>query len=193
MAMTCISAIFASSNSKNTQTTTNTNNCHPLGDGFFVPTHLLYLSGMEVLGDEYYMQQALKEAQKAYDEDEVPVGAVVVQDGKIIARGHNQVELLNDATAHAEILAITSAFAFMGAKYLPDATLYVTLEPCLMCAGALYWSKIGRVVFGAYDVKNGYQHITKDQSPFHVKTELVGGVLEADCSFIIQSFFRAKR
>jgi tRNA(adenine34) deaminase len=193
MAMMCIFAIFASSNFKNTQTTTNTNNCHPLGDGFFVPTHLLYLSGMEVPGDEYFMQQALKEAQKAYDADEVPVGAVVVQDGKIIARGHNQVELLNDATAHAEILAITSAFAFMGAKYLPDATLYVTLEPCLMCAGALYWSKIGRVVFGAYDVKNGYQHITKEKSPFHVKTELLGGVLEADCSFIIQSFFRAKR
>ena len=148
---------------------------------------------MEVQSDEYYMQQALKEAQKAYDADEVPVGAIVVQDGQIIARGHNQVELLNDATAHAEILAITSAFAFMGAKYLPNATLYVTLEPCLMCAGALYWSKIGRIVFGAYDPKNGYQHITKESAPFHVKTELVGGILEADCSFLIQSFFRAKR
>jgi len=158
-----------------------------------VPVHLLYLSPMEIQDNEYYMQQALKEAQKAYDADEVPVGAIVVQEGKIIARAHNQVELLNDATAHAEILALTAAFAFMGAKYLPDATLYVTLEPCLMCAGALYWSKIGRIVFGAYDAKNGYQHITKDLSPFHVKTTLIGGVLEADCSFIIQSFFRSKR
>ncbi len=148
---------------------------------------------MEQRSDEFYMQQAMNEAQKAYDADEVPVGAVVVVQDKIIARGHNQVELLNDATAHAEILALTSAFSYMGAKYLPDATLYVTLEPCLMCAGALYWSKIGRIVFGAYDQKNGYRHFTHETSPFHPKTTLVGGVMEADCSFIIQSFFRSKR
>lgn len=148
---------------------------------------------MESRSDEYYMQQALNEAQKAYDADEVPVGAIVVVNDKIISRGHNQVELLNDATAHAEILALTSAFGYMGAKYLPDATLYVTLEPCLMCAGALYWSKIGRIVFGAYDQKNGYKHITQEASPFHPKTVLVGGIMEADCSFIIQSFFRSKR
>jgi tRNA(adenine34) deaminase len=148
---------------------------------------------MEPRSDEYYMQLALNEAQKAYDADEVPVGALVVVNDKIISRAHNQVELLNDATAHAEILALTAAFSYMGAKYLPDATLYVTLEPCLMCAGALYWSKIGRIVFGAYDQKNGYQHITQETSPFHPKTTILGGVMDADCSFIIQSFFRSKR
>ena len=109
--------------------------------------------------DTHFMQQALKEAMLAYEADEVPVGAVVVINDKIIARGHNQVELLTDATAHAEILAITSAFNFLGTKYLPEATLYVTIEPCLMCCGALYWSKIGRIVYGASDEKNGYKHI----------------------------------
>src|ERR1700719_6085 len=105
--------------------------------------------------DEYYMQQALKEAQQAYDEDEVPIGAVIVLNNKIIARGHNQTERLTDCTAHAEIIALTSAFNYLGSKYLPEAAIYVTIEPCLMCAGALYWSKIGRVVFGAEDEKNG--------------------------------------
>lgn len=139
------------------------------------------------------MQQALNEAQKAFDADEVPVGAVVVMNNKIISRAHNQVELLNDATAHAEILALTAAFNYLGAKYLPDASLYVTVEPCLMCAGALYWSKIGRIVYGASDPKNGYRHHTKTAGPFHPKTELVSGVLEADCAFMMQSFFRNKR
>jgi tRNA(adenine34) deaminase len=148
---------------------------------------------MQEHNDEYYMQQALNEAQKAFDADEVPVGAVVVMNNKIIARGHNQVELLNDATAHAEILALTAAFNFMGAKYLPEASLYVTLEPCLMCAGALYWSKIGRVVYGASDAKNGYRFHTKEAGPFHPKTIVEFGVLEADCAFLIQSFFRNKR
>ncbi|MDE3236831.1 MAG: nucleoside deaminase [Bacteroidota bacterium] len=143
--------------------------------------------------DEYFMQQALKEAEEAFDKDEVPVGAVVVVDNKIIARGHNQVELLNDATAHAEILALTSAFSFLGAKYLPEATLYVTLEPCLMCCGALYWSKIGRIVYGASDPKNGYQHLTKEHWPFHPKTVLTHGILEAECSFLMKSFFKNKR
>ncbi len=148
---------------------------------------------MEIPTDEYFMQQALKEAQLAYDADEVPVGAVVVMHNKIIARGHNQVELLTDATAHAEIIALTSAFNLLGAKYLPDATLYVTLEPCLMCCGALYWSKIGKIVYGASDEKNGFKHITKETWPFHPKTELVKGVLEADCAHLMRSFFKSKR
>jgi tRNA(adenine34) deaminase len=148
---------------------------------------------MQELNDEHFMQEALKEAQKAYDADEVPVGAIVVMNNKIIARGHNQVELLNDATAHAEILAITSAFNFLGAKYLPDATLYVTLEPCLMCAGALYWGKIGRIVYGASDPKNGYLHHTKEPGPFPSKIEITKGIMEAECAFLIQSFFRERR
>src|SRR3979411_1290359 len=109
---------------------------------------------------EYFMSQAIKEAHKALDSDEVPVGAVVVMQDKIIARGYNQVEKLNDATAHAEIIALTSAFNFLGSKYLPEAALYVTVEPCLMCSGAMYWSKLARVVWGTDDEKNGYRHIT---------------------------------
>lgn len=148
---------------------------------------------MQTLNHEYFMQQALKEAQLAFDADEVPVGAVVVMNNQIIARAHNQVELLNDSTAHAEILALTSAYSALGAKYLPEATLYVTVEPCLMCCGAIYWGKLGRIVFGASDEKNGYKHLTKEQWPFHPKTELISGVLEADCAFLMRSFFRAKR
>ena len=110
--------------------------------------------------DEYYMMLALKEARKAFDEDEVPVGAIIVMNEKVIARGYNQVEKLNDPTAHAEIIALTSAFNFLGAKYLPDATIYISVEPCLMCAGALYWSKIGRIVYGASDEKNGFKKTT---------------------------------
>jgi len=148
---------------------------------------------MEFRDDIYFMREALKEAMLAYEKDEVPVGAIVVMDQKIISRGHNQVELLNDSTAHAEILALTSAYNMMGAKYLPEATLYVTLEPCLMCCGALYWGKIGRIVYGASDRKNGYDHFLKGGWPFHPKTELVKGVLESDCAFLLQSFFRDKR
>lgn len=139
------------------------------------------------------MKQALAQARKAFGEDEVPVGAVVVQDGKIIARGYNQVEKLNDCTAHAEIIALTSAFNFLGSKYLPEATIYITVEPCVMCAGALYWSKIGRIVYGASDEKNGYLHVTGATSPFHPKTELVRGVLQEDCAELMRSFFRQKR
>ena len=112
--------------------------------------------------DEQYMRQAMKEAQKAFDEDEVPVGAVIVQSNRIIARGHNQVEKLNDSTAHAEIIALTAAFNFLGSKYLPDAVLYVTIEPCVMCSGALYWSKIGKVIYGAKDEKNE-QNIVRNE------------------------------
>jgi len=143
--------------------------------------------------DIYFMQQALKEAVLAYEADEVPVGAVVVINNKIISRGHNQVELLNDSTAHAEILALTSAYNFLGAKYLPEATLYVTVEPCLMCCGALYWSKIGRIVYGTSDDKNGFKHITKENWPFHPKTELTKGILEDECAQLMRSFFKSKR
>ena len=139
------------------------------------------------------MKQALIQAQKAYEEDEVPVGAVIVLNDKIIARGYNQVEKLNDCTAHAEVIALTSAFNYLGSKYLPDATIYVTVEPCLMCAGGLYWSKIGRIVYGASDEKNGYLHITKENWPFHPKTELVSGVLKDECAELMKSFFRQKR
>ncbi len=143
--------------------------------------------------DEQYMQQALLEAQKAFDADEVPVGAVMVMNNKIIARAHNQVELLNDSTAHAEILALTTAYSFLGSKYLPEATLYVTLEPCLMCSGALYWSKIGKIVFGANDDKNSYRKCTGNNNPFHPKTFLVGGILQEDCAVLMKQFFKNKR
>ncbi len=143
--------------------------------------------------DEQYMRLALREAATAYENDEVPVGAILVIGEKIIARSHNQVELLNDSTAHAEILSLTTAYNALGSKYVPDATLYVTLEPCLMCTGALHWSKIGRIVFGASDDKNGYRKYTGDTNPFHPKTELVGGVLEEECGALLKSFFKAKR
>jgi tRNA(adenine34) deaminase len=145
------------------------------------------------MSDEQYMQQAIKEAQKAFDNDEVPVGAIVVMNDRIISRGYNQVELLNDSTAHAEILALTSAYNSLGSKYLPDATLYVTLEPCLMCSGALYWSKIGKIVFGAFDEKNGYKKTTGDNNPFHPKTIITGGILAEECGKMMIDFFKAKR
>ena len=143
--------------------------------------------------DEYFMMQALKEAKKTYEEEEIAIGAVVVMNERIIARGHNMTERLNDPTAHAEMIALTSAFNLLGSKYLPDAILYVTIEPCLMCAGALYWSKIGKVVFGAEDEKNGYKKTTQANWPFHPKTELVRGVLKDDCAQLIKDFFKNKR
>jgi tRNA(adenine34) deaminase len=150
---------------------------------------------MEILPntDEYFMQQALKDAQKAFDEDEVPVGAIVVQDNKIIGRGYNMVEKLCDATAHAELIAITAASNFLNSKYLQKCTLYVTLEPCHMCAGALYWSKIGRIVFGASDEKHGFKSFYKTTNPFHPKTEIKFGVMELECADIMKRFFKAKR
>jgi tRNA(adenine34) deaminase len=148
---------------------------------------------LSIPDDQYFMQQALVQARMAFEANEVPVGAVVVLQNRIIARGHNQVEQLTDATAHAEMLAITSAFHALGAKYLPDATLYVTLEPCLMCCGALFWGKIGRVVFGAPDPKNGFKSKTAPHWPLHPKTELVGGVLEVECAALMTAFFRNKR
>ena len=149
----------------------------------------MYLTG----SDEYFMQFALKEARYAFEEEEVPVGAVVVVQNKIISRGHNQVERLNDATAHAEMIALTAAFNYIGSKYITDAALYVTLEPCLMCCGAMYWGKLGRVVYGASDEKNGFKHITGNNWPFHPKTELVKGVLEEECAQLMKDFFKARR
>ena len=143
--------------------------------------------------DEEYMQLAIKEAQRAFEEDEVPVGAIVVMNGRVIAKGYNQVEKLTDSTAHAEIIALTAAFNFLGGKYLPDATLYVTVEPCLMCSGALYWSKIGKIVYGAEDEKNGYRRVAGNNSPFHPKTALVGGILKEECAQLMKDFFKAKR
>jgi len=143
--------------------------------------------------DQRFMREAIKQAREAYDRDEVPVGAVVVWQNKIIARGHNQVELLKDSTAHAEMIALTSAFSEVGSKYLPEATLYVTLEPCLMCCGAMYWSKIGRIVYGAADVKNGYRKTTGTQHPFHPKAEIIEGVLSDECAQLMKDFFAAKR
>lgn len=146
-----------------------------------------------IFDDDYFMKEALREAQLAYDADEVPVGAVVVWGTKIIARGHNQTEQLTDSTAHAEMIALTSAFNSIGSKYLPEATLYVTLEPCLMCCGALYWSKIGRIVYGASDAKNGYQKTTGENWPFHPKTQLSNGILANECAQLMKDFFAAKR
>jgi tRNA(adenine34) deaminase len=141
---------------------------------------------------ESFMRQALVQAQRAFDVDEVPVGAVVVMHGKIIAKAYNQVQLLKDVTAHAEILAITSACEQLQEKYLTEATLYVTLEPCLMCAGALYWNKIGHIVFGASDDKNSYRRVS-EKNPFHPSTTLTGGILAAECAALMTDFFKAKR
>ena len=136
------------------------------------------------------MKEALKEAIAAFEADEVPVGAVVMCNNRIIARAHNLTERLTDVTAHAEMQAITSASNFLGAKYLQDCTLYVTLEPCAMCAGALFWSQMGKVVYGAADEKRGF---TKMGGQLHPKTEVVGGVMANDCSDLMVEFFRKKR
>jgi tRNA(adenine34) deaminase len=141
------------------------------------------------MDDEHFMKQALKEAQRAAAADEVPIGAVIVIQNKIIGRGYNQVETLNDSTAHAEIIALTSAFNFLGSKYLPEATIYVTIEPCAMCCGALYWSKIGKLVYGADDPKHG----AVSQVPLHPKTEIIGNIYAEDCIAMMQNFFRKKR
>lgn len=137
------------------------------------------------------MLAALEEARIAAEHDEVPIGAVVVCGGRIIARAHNLTETLTDVTAHAEMQAITSAAAYLGGKYLTDCTLYVTVEPCLMCAGALGWSQISRVVYGATDEKRGFH--TFCTAPFHKKTQVIAGVLEEQCADLITTFFRKKR
>jgi len=146
---------------------------------------------MELYSDIYFMNEAFKEAQKAFDLDEVPVGAIIVAENKIIARGHNLTEQLNDVTAHAEMQTITSAANYIGGKYLNDCTLYVTLEPCLMCAGALHWAHITKIVYGASDDKKGFSKI--NQPVLHPKTVVVKGVLEEQCSRILKDFFQKKR
>jgi tRNA(adenine34) deaminase len=144
-----------------------------------------------VLSDEYFMNEALKEAQKAFELEEVPVGAVVVNQNRIIARGHNMTQQLNDVTAHAEMIAITSASNYLGAKYLVDCTLFVTLEPCVMCASALKWAQLDKLVFAATDPKEGFSRL-KEQI-LHKKTELIPGILEEQASLLLKEFFRKQR
>jgi tRNA(adenine34) deaminase len=147
--------------------------------------------------DKRYMQLAIKEAVFAMSQDEVPIGCVIVCQGQVIARGYNLVEKLHDFTAHAEMQAFTSASEFLGGKSLDECTLYVTLEPCVMCAGAAYNTRIGRIVFGAFDEKRGFSkfgnHADNDQSIVHPKCEVVGGVLEEECAALLKDFFRRKR
>ncbi|MBR5810232.1 MAG: nucleoside deaminase [Bacteroidales bacterium] len=140
---------------------------------------------------EKYMFDALREAQRAAAEDEVPIGAVIVCQGRIIAKGHNMTERLNDPTAHAEMIAITAATEAVGGKYLNDCTLYVTVEPCPMCAGALAWSQIGKVVYGASDPKRGFSRFSP--SLMHPKTEIVSGIMAEECGNIVSEFFQRKR
>jgi len=144
-------------------------------------------------GDEPLMRRAIQEATRAFEKDEVPVGAIIVIGNQIIGRGHNQVELLNDSTAHAEIIAITAAAQYHNSKYLPEATVYIALEPCIMCAGALFWSKVGRVVYGASDAKNGYRSCCGGKNPFHPKTSICSGLLADECGALMTDFFRKKR
>ena len=144
-----------------------------------------------IFTDNYFMKEALKEALKALDKDEVPVGAIIVCQNKIIARAHNLTETLNDVTAHAEMQVFTAATNSIGGKYLTDCTLFVTLEPCVMCAGAAYWTQISRIVFGASDSKRGYSLISTPL--LHPKTIVNKGILEHDCSAIIKEFFKKKR
>ena len=141
--------------------------------------------------DEFFMGEALKEAQRAFQLEEVPVGAVIVAENRIIARAHNLTEQLHDVTAHAEMQAITSAANAIGGKYLKDCTLYVTLEPCIMCAGALAWSQITKIVFGASDLKKGFQSVP--QTILHPKTQVLAGVLAQDCEKILLDFFQSRR
>ena len=146
---------------------------------------------MEIFNHDYFMREALKEAKKAFALDEVPVGAVIVCDNKVIARGHNLTERLNDPTAHAEMQAFTAATNFLGGKYLDQCTLYVTLEPCVMCAGASYWTQIGAIVFGATDEKKGFRNISS--KIIHPRTVLTGGIMEGECANLMRSFFQNKR
>lgn len=143
-----------------------------------------------IFTNEYFMAKALQEAQIAFDKDEIPVGAIVVVNNRLIAKSHNLTELLNDVTAHAEMQAITAAANYIGGKYLTNCTLFVTLEPCQMCAGALYWSQISKIVIGATDEKRGYKTLG---TQLHPKTEVIFGVLEVECKALMQKFFKNKR
>lgn len=144
-----------------------------------------------VTQDEFFMNEALKEASKALKLDEIPIGAVIVSNGRIIGRGHNLTEQLNDVTAHAEMLAFTAAANYLGGKYLKDCTLYVTMEPCVMCAGASYWTQISRIVYGARDPQRGFSRLT--QPITHPKTVITGGLKEAECSHMVRQFFAERR
>ncbi|HWZ17132.1 MAG TPA: nucleoside deaminase [Mucilaginibacter sp.] len=141
--------------------------------------------------DEFFMNEAIREAKLALAEDEIPIGAIVVCKGQIIGRGHNLTERLNDVSAHAEMQALTAAANFIGGKYLQDCTLYVTLEPCVMCAGASYWFQLSRIVFGAYDTKLGFGRL--NQKITHPKTVITGGIHENECAELVRGFFRSKR
>lgn len=143
------------------------------------------------MNDERFMREAISEARKALAQDEIPIGAVVVANGMIIGRGHNLTETLHDVTAHAEMQAITAAAEWLGGKYLDQCTLYVTVEPCVMCAGAIAWSQLGRLVFGATDEKRGYQRYAPNA--LHPKTEVASGILADECSTIMKEFFKSKR
>lgn len=145
---------------------------------------------MEPFDDVYFMKKALVEAQTAFDKGEVPVGAIIVLNGQIIARAHNLTETLNDVTAHAEMQAYTAASDYLGGKYLKDCVLYVTLEPCQMCAGASYWAQIGKIVYGASEPKLGFSVLN---TRLHPKTKVIKGVLENECSFLLKKFFAEKR
>lgn len=173
--------------------------CHLSGWLFFcfqIP-QIVYLrampisDGFGIFSEEYFMRKALQEAELAYEENEVPIGAVVVSQNQIIGRGHNQVERLTDATAHAEMLAITAASDYLGSKFLDDCTLFVTVEPCAMCAGALRWVRVGRIVFGTREPKFGYSQFS--ESLVHPKTEIVSGILAEDCSNLMRTFFQSRR
>jgi len=146
---------------------------------------------IEVYNDQYFMKEALKEAHKAFDNDEVPIGAIIVCNNKIIARAHNMTEKLNDATAHAEMLAITAAENYLGSKYLSDCSMYVTLEPCVMCAGASYWSRLAKVVYGAHDDRYGYKKA--GDKLFHPKTEIISGIMAEKTGQLLKDFFVKKR
>lgn len=146
---------------------------------------------LSVFSDEYFMKEAYKEALKAFEADEVPIGAVIVCDNRIIARAHNYSERLRDFTAHAEMQAFTSASEYLGGKYLNECTLYVTLEPCVMCAGAAAWTRVKRIVYGAADIKRGFLNVS--DKILHPKTEVTGGVLNDECGKLLQDFFLRKR
>lgn len=151
----------------------------------------MFMTQNITFSDEYFMKKAFDEAQIAFDKGEIPVGAIVVCNNKIVAKAHNLVETLNDVTAHAEILAISSAAEYLGGKYLPECTIYITLEPCVMCSGALQWAQIGRVVYGAKDETRGYNK--NAPNALHKKTKITSGILEEECSNILKEFFSKKR
>ncbi|HLT53866.1 MAG TPA: nucleoside deaminase [Flavobacteriaceae bacterium] len=157
---------------------------------YYLAAFFIFTDMEHLFDDTYFMKKALQEAEAAFEKGEVPVGAVIVIDNRIIARGHNLTETLNDVTAHAEMQAITSAANFLGGKYLHNCTLYVTLEPCQMCAGALYWSQISKIVYGARDEERGCIHLN---TKLHPKTVMVGGVMESETSELLKRFFIQKR